>query len=72
MNSVGVRGGEAAKAADAVAALGATVCPTRLVHRVAFARALVSGLTAQELEPGGKAAREIEQLHAYICEHMNL
>ena len=70
MNSVGVRGGEAAEAADAVAALGTTVCPIRLAHRVAFARALVSGLTAQEMEPGGKAAKEIEQLHACICEHV--
>ena len=72
LNAAEARGSEAAEAAEAVAALGATVCPARLARRVAFAQSLVAGLTAQEMEPGGKAAREIEQVHKFICERMNL
>ena len=72
LNSAEVRGSEADEAAEAVAALGVAVCPFRLARRVAFARALVAGLTAQEMEPGGKAAQEIEQVHKFICERMNL
>ena len=46
----------------------------RLGRRVAFARALLSGLSAQEYEPFGKAAVEIKRLHDFItrrCEDFN-
>ena len=71
LNAVGPQGGEAAEASEAVSALGERVFPVRLVNRVAFSRALISGQAAQELQPRGKAASEIEQLHACICAHMN-
>ena len=71
MNGVAPAGGEAEEAAAAVAGEGAEVCPARLTHRVAFARSLVTGQVAQEFEPGGKAGREVEQLHEFVCAHLN-
>jgi chromosome partitioning protein len=46
-------------------AIGLPVCPVRLG---AYSRCLITGLSAQEFEPQGKAATEIEQLYAWICE----
>src|SRR4051812_15056696 len=40
--------------------LGLPVCPVRLGDRVAYNRCLITGQVAQEFEPLGKAAREIE------------
>lgn len=71
MNAVGASGREADEAADAIASLGIDVCPIRLVNRVAFARALISGQAAQEFQPDGKAAKEIEQLHLFVCSRMS-
>ena len=71
MNAVAPQGGEAQEAAEAIAGLDAPVCPVQLVSRVAFARSLITGHTAQEFEPNGKAAKEIEQLYAFMCTHLN-
>lgn len=57
-------------AADAIAQLGAAVCPVRIHRRVAFARALIEGRTAQEVEPAGKAAAEIEELFRVVNEQI--
>ncbi len=43
------------RAEEAIEKLGATICPVRISRRVAFSRALISGLTAQEYEPHGKS-----------------
>jgi chromosome partitioning protein len=72
LNAIAPVGNEADEAAEAIAGLGAEVCPVRLVSRVAFSRALITGLTAQEFEPGGKAAQEIQSLHTFICEHVHV
>lgn len=72
MNAVAPQGSEAAEAAEAIAALDVEVCPVHLRQRVAFSRALITGQTVQEFEPGGKAAVEVEQLHAFVCAHLNL
>ena len=71
MNAVAAQGHEASEASEAIAALDVQVCPVHLVNRVAFARALITGLVAQEFEPEGKAAQEVAQLHAFMCAHMN-
>lgn len=55
---------------DAVKAMGATLAPVRIHTRVSYPRAQQTGLTAQEFEPDGKAAQEIQQLYDYTC--MNL
>ena len=72
LNAIAPVGTEAAEAAEAIAGLGAEVCPVRLVSRVAFSRALITGLTAQEFEQDGKAAREIQSLHTFICERVHM
>src|SRR6478735_5261662 len=61
VSSVGTVADEAAKAITAQ--FGIPVAPARLGQRVAFSRCLLTGQTAQEYEPGGKAAQEIEALN---------
>ena len=63
-HAVSPHGRDAAQAADALHTLTLDVCPVRVGHRVAFARALLTGQAAQEYDPGIKAAAEIEHLHA--------
>lgn len=56
---------------DAVNQLGATLCPVRIGNRIAYARAQQTGHVAQEIEPQGKAAREIRELYEYTSIHLN-
>jgi chromosome partitioning protein len=72
LNAVAPAGREADEAAEAIAQLGAVVCPGRLVSRIAFARSFITGQAAQELEPEGKAAQEIESIHKFMCEQVQL
>ena len=72
LNGVASRGREADDAAAAIAGLGIDVAPIRLVNRVAYARSLVTGFTAQEFRPKGKAAKEVSDLHAFTCAHLNI
>ncbi len=71
MNAVAAQGNEAGEAAEAIAGVNISVCPVQLVNRVAFSRALISGQTAQEYEPEGKAATEANALHLFVCEHLH-
>ena len=72
LNAVAPIGRETDEAAAAIADLGVEVCPVRLVQRIALSRALISGRTAQEFEPNGKAAEEIAHMHKFICEHVHM
>ena len=69
LNAVAPHGSETAEAAAAMAALDVAVCPVRIGRRVVFARALVSGLTAEEVKPTGKAA-EIGRLYELVAAHV--
>ena len=61
------RGGDADDAAAALAGR-AEMCPVRIGQRVAFSRSLLAGRTAQEVEPGGRAADETVRLHTFtVC-----
>ncbi len=71
MNAVAPQGNEAKEAAEAIAELGVEICPVQLRQRVAFSRALISGQSAEEFEPDGKAAQEASQLYAFMCEHLH-
>ncbi len=71
MNATSAQGQEAEEAIEAIAQLDVSVCPIQLVNRVAFSRSIITGQTAQEIEPSGKAAKEISDLHAFMCAHMN-
>jgi chromosome partitioning protein len=73
LNSVSSSGTVADEAAEMIeGSLGLAVCPVRLGDRVAYNRSLITGQTALEFEPQGKAAREIEQLHMWVCEQMSM
>lgn len=64
------QGREIADTEEAVRKMGAVLAPVRIHNRVAYSRAQQTGLTAQELEPGGKAAEEIKRLYEYTCMHV--
>jgi chromosome partitioning protein len=68
-----------AQAADADAAAGfipeeygISVAPVRLGARMIFKRSLVEGQTAQETEPGSKAAEEVERLYEWTCHQLGM
>ena len=65
-----VQGREVVEMEASIKELGATVTPVRMHHRIAHPRAQQTGLTAQEFEPDGKAADEIQRLWLYA--RMNL
>ena len=66
LNATTPQGHEAREAAEALAELNVPAYPTWLGNRVAFARSLISGQTAQEVDPKGKAAQEIAGLHTFV------
>ena len=66
LNGCAHRGQETDQAAEALAELGVQVCPVRVGQRVAFARSLLDGRTAQEVEPAGRAADELASVHTFI------
>lgn len=68
LNAVPPRsGGTDKEAAARLTAQGASVAPHQLTHRAAFAHGVIDGRTAQEFEPRGKAAAEIEAVYKWIC-----
>ena len=70
LNGCAHRGREADEAAEALGGLGAQVCPARIGQRVAFARSLLDGRAAQEVEPGGKAADDVQRVHMFCLRTM--
>ena len=66
LNATTPQGHEAKEAAEALAGLNVQACPTWLGNRVAFARSLITGQTAQEVAPKGKAAQETAQMHEFV------
>lgn len=67
LNEVSAQGTVAEEAAKAITAqFGIPVAPVRMGQRVAFNRCLLMGQTAQEYEPGGKAAQEVAALLEWV------
>ena len=58
-------GAEIEQAREIITQLKADLVPVDIHLRKAFSRAQQDGLTAQEYEPTGKAAAEIQKLYAY-------
>lgn len=58
--------------AELVAAIGLNVSPFRLSERAAFRHATGSGQAAQEIEPKGKAAGEVDALWLWICKQVTM
>jgi chromosome partitioning protein len=66
--------GEASLTGDArraVGAFGVPVAPVPIVSRMAFSSALLTGLTAGEAEPDGKAAKEMHALWRIVEKELN-
>ena len=61
-----------ADAREVAEGFGARTCPIVLPDRAAYRHAIAAGQTVFELEPGGKAAGEIEQLHTWTCEQLHM
>jgi chromosome partitioning protein len=57
---------------ERMAALHHEICPVLVHQYVAYPRAQKHGLTAQEIEPGSKAAAEMKQLYAYTAKRLGL
>lgn len=72
LNAVPPKGSIVNEAAEAIQRLGLPVCPVRIGQRVAYSHSLIDGRTAQELEPDGKAAEEVQQLYAWTCAQLHM
>ena len=67
LNAVPPRSSIGKEAADGLAGRGVQVAPHFLTHRAAFTHGVIDGRTAQEFEPQGKAAEEVETLYRWLC-----
>jgi chromosome partitioning protein len=67
LNAVPPRSGIGREAADGLEGQGARVAPVMLSQRAAFAHGVIDGRTAQEFEPGGRAAEEVDRLYLWLC-----
>lgn len=67
LNAVPPRSFIGKEASAGLVGRGAQVAPIQLSHRAAFAHGVIDGRTAQEFEPNGKAAQEIEHLYRWLC-----
>lgn len=73
LNNVPATGSVGDEIAEAIrSTMGLPVCPVRIGDRVAYNRCLITGQVAQETEPLGKAAREVEQLHMWTCAQLGM
>jgi chromosome partitioning protein len=63
---------QADEAREALAGLDCDIAPTVLHDRADFRHASVSAKSAQELDPAGKAAAEIAELHLWIAQKLEL
>lgn len=66
LSQIEPQGERHAEAAATLAALNVDVCPIGTVKRVAYMDALIEGQTAQEYEPNGKAAVEVNALYQHV------
>jgi chromosome partitioning protein len=73
INAAPAVGTQASEASEAIGdTYGVEVCPIVVGQRVAFARALVTGQTAGEIEPDGKAAAEVTALWQWVLQRVGM
>jgi chromosome partitioning protein len=65
LNAVPHQGKLADEAEQAVRSYGLIVAPVKLTQRAAYVHSLTAGQAAQEFEPDGKAAKEINELYKW-------
>lgn len=58
--------------AELITAFGLKVAPCRLSDRATFRHATGSGQSAQEIEPNGKAALEIQAIWDWLCKQVGM
>lgn len=61
-----------ADATALVESFGIQVCPHIIADRAAFRHASAAGQTVFEFEPEGRAASEINAVHTWLCEQLNM
>lgn len=71
LNGVPPRGQRREQAVDVIKELGLTICPAVFGQRAAFSDSANSGLAAQEYDPAGKAAQEVEGVYKFMCKLLN-
>lgn len=71
-NAVPSRGNRVDQAREAIKVFDIPCAPCNIGYRVAFVDSYNAGLTAQELEPRGKASQEIQDLYIYISNEMGV
>lgn len=72
LNAVPPRGSSSSEATEAISTYGVAVAPIQIGQRAAFVHSLTAGQTAQEYEPSGRAAEEIQQLYKWMCKQVKL
>jgi chromosome partitioning protein len=72
LNAVPAQGTRHEQAAEAIAAMGLTICTAQIGQRVAFEYAAQAGLTVTEYEPEGRAASDIRRLYTSICQIVDM
>ena len=72
LNGTKPRSSKNQEARDVIEGLGLTVAPVLIGDRVAFSNAVIDGRTAEEYEPGGKAAQEIDRLYIWFTQQIGL
>lgn len=60
------------EAGELVESFGAPPCPIQIPDRAAYRHASAAGRTVMELEPGGKAAAEIQDLYKWTCRQIDM
>lgn len=71
LNGVPPRGSRGEQATEIIKGLGIPVCPGSFGHRAAFSDAGALGQSAQEYDPSGKAADEIDKVYKFVCKLLN-
>ena len=71
LNGVPARGPKHEQATEILKSMGLPVCPAAFGYRAAFDHAGAVGLNAQEYEPRGKAAAEIELVYKFVSKLVN-
>jgi chromosome partitioning protein len=61
-----------AEASQIVESFGLAVAPVMLPERAAFHHSVSAGKFASEIEPKGKAAKDVVTLWAWVCERVNM
>jgi len=72
LNAAPVRSRAVEEARDVVVGMGANVAPVVICQRAAYGHSVIAGRTAQEFEPDGKAAEEIDALWQWVKEGLKI